>query len=260
MVVLGTLILAFGWFGFNGGSTLALTDGRTASVCVCTMLSSAAGMVSSMLCMWLVFGKPDPTMVCNGMLAGLVAITGPCAFVNPLGAVIIGLVAGVLVIGSVFFVEKVLKVDDPVGAVSVHGVCGTFGCLCIGLLADGKYGAGWNGVVNKTPLGLFYGGGVEQLLAQAIGVTANFVWVFGSAFGSFMIIEKLIGNRVPARDEIAGLDVPEMGIAGYIAEDPIIVQNAGHDHLSTHGPGVPRKGSVANGPTGVDIRLPADRR
>jgi len=152
-----------------------------------------------------------------------------------------------LVIWSVLFVERVLKVDDPVGAVSVHGVCGAFGCLCIGLFADGKYGAGWNGVADKTPLGLFYGGGFEQLTAQAIGVAANVLWVFPVAFLCFLIVEKTIGNRVSARDEIQGLDIPEMGILGYIAEDPIIVQNAGQEHLTTHGPGVPRKNG--GGPT-----------
>jgi Amt family ammonium transporter len=259
MVVLGTLILAFGWFGFNGGSTLALADGRTASVCVCTMLASAAGMFTSMLYMWFVFGKPDPTMACNGMLAGLVAITAPCAFVSPLGSVIIGGLAGVLVIWSVLFVERALKVDDPVGAISVHGVCGAFGCLCIGLFADGKYGTGWNGVADKTPLGLFYGGGVEQLIAQSIGVAANILWVFPVAGLSFMLIEKTIGNRVSAKDEINGLDIPEMGIFGYISEDPIIVQNAGQDHLSTHGPGVPLKRPVANGMTLVETRVPVER-
>ena len=129
MVVVGTLILAFGWFGFNAGSTLAGTDGRLASVATCTMLASAAGCISSILYMWAVFGKPDPTMGCNGLLAGLVAITAPCAFVNPIGAVLIGGFAGLLVVWSVLFVERVLKVDDPVGAVSVHGVCGAFGCL-----------------------------------------------------------------------------------------------------------------------------------
>ena len=243
MVVLGTLILAFGWFGFNGGSTLSLTDGRTASVCVCTMLASAAGFFTAMLYMWFVFGKPDPTMACNGMLAGLVAITAPCAFVNPIGATIIGAAAGILVIWSVLFVERVLKVDDPVGAISVHGVCGAFGCLCIGLFADGKYGAGWNGVADKTPLGLFYGGGVEQLAAEAIGVAANFLWVFPVAFLCFMLVEKTMGNRVTAKDEIQGLDIPEMGILGYVNEDPVIVQNAGQEHLNTQGPGVPRKGN-----------------
>ena len=202
------------------------TDGRPA--CASAPCSPRRpGCVTAMLYMWVVFGKPDPTMACNGMLAGLVAITAPCAFVNPIGAVIIGAIAGVLVIWSVLFVERVLKVDDPVGAVSVHGVCGAFGCLCIGLFADGKYGAGWNGVADKTPLGLFYGGGVEQLIAQSIGVAANILWVFPVAYLSFMIIEKTVGNRVSAKDEINGLDIPEMGIFGYISEDPIIVQQRG---------------------------------
>ena len=245
-VVLGTLILAFGWFGFNAGSTLALADGRTASVAVCTMLASASGMLSAMLYMWTVFGKPDPTMGCNGMLAGLVAITAPCAFVNPVGAVIIGACAGILVIWSVLFVERVLKVDDPVGAVSVHGVCGAFGCLCIGLFADGKYGAGWNGVANKAPLGLLYGGGVEQLAAQAIGVLANILWVFPVAFVFFWMLDKVHGNRVRAADEINGLDIPEMGVFGYVNEDAIAVQQAGAEHIATYGPGVPTK-VVLNG-------------
>src|SRR5262249_38690368 len=161
------------------------------------------------------------TMACNGLLAGAVAITAPCAFVNPVGAVIIGAIAGVLVVWSVLFVERVLKVDDPVGAVSVHGVCGAFGCLSIGLFATGQYGAGWNGVANVAPTGLFYGGGFSQLAAEAIGVLTNLVWVFSVAFVSFMIIEKTIGNRVPAKDEIEGLDIPEMGVAGYVDEDSI---------------------------------------
>ncbi len=241
MVVLGTLILAFGWFGFNAGSTLAATDGRVPSVAVCTMLATAAGTLTSLLYMWAVYGKPDPTMSCNGLLAGAVAITAPCAFVSPVGAVIIGGIAGILVIWSVLFVEKVLKVDDPVGAVSVHGVCGAFGCLCIGLFADGKYGAGWNGVADKTPTGLFYGGGTEQLIAQTIGVAANILWVFPVAFLFFFISDKTMGIRVKAKDEIEGLDIPEMGVFGYVNEDPIAVQTIAEEHLSTHGPGVPTK-------------------
>jgi Amt family ammonium transporter len=240
MVVVGTLILAFGWFGFNAGSTLAATNGRLAAVATNTMLASAAGCISSLLYMWAVFGKPDPTMGCNGMLAGLVAITAPCAFVSAPGAVIIGCIAGVLVVWSVLFVERVLKVDDPVGAVSVHGVCGAFGCLAIGLFASGDYGAGWNGVANKTPLGLFYGGGFEQLAAEAIGVVANLLWVFSCAFIFFKFVDVVWGNRVTAKDEIAGLDITEMGVPGYVVEDPIDVKRAGQDHLTTHGPGVPR--------------------
>ena len=146
LVIAGTIILAFGWFGFNPGSTLAGTDHRIAIIAVNTMLASAAGAVVSALIMWMVFGKPDPTMMCNGLLAGLVAITAPCAFVNSAGAVLIGAIAGGLVVGGVFFVERVLKVDDPVGAVAVHGVNGAWGVLSLGLFANGSYGAGWNGV------------------------------------------------------------------------------------------------------------------
>ena len=162
MVVLGTLILAFGWFGFNPGSTLAGTDLRI-GVDRRQHDARLGGRLPQRRCSTCGPSSASPTRRwrCNGLLAGLVAITAPCAFVNPVGAVIIGAIAGVLVIWSVLFVERVLKVDDPVGAISVHGVCGAFGCLCIGLFADGKYGAGWNGVADKTPLGLFYGGGVE---------------------------------------------------------------------------------------------------
>ncbi len=243
MVVLGTLILAFGWFGFNAGSTLAATDVRISSIAVCTMLATAAGCLSSIFYMWAVFGKPDPTMGCNGLLAGAVAITAPCAFVNPVGAVIIGAIAGVLVIWSVLFVERVLKVDDPVGAISVHGVCGAFGCLSIGLFATGDYGAGWNGVANLAPTGILYGGGFGQLAAEAIGVTANVLWVGPAAFVTFMVIEKTIGNRTDAKAEVDGLDIPEMGVFGYSDEDPTAVQIAGQEYLSTSGTGVPAKKS-----------------
>ena len=146
LVIAGTIILAFGWFGFNPGSTLAGTDGRIAIVAVNTMLASAAGAVVSALLMWFIFGKPDPTMMCNGLLAGLVAITAPCAFVSSAAAVLIGAIAGCLVIAGVFFVERVLKVDDPVGAVAVHGFNGAWGVLSLGLFANGSYGQGWNGV------------------------------------------------------------------------------------------------------------------
>ena len=243
MVVLGTLILAFGWFGFNPGSTLAATDLRIGSVAICTMLATAAGCLSSIFYMWAVFGKPDPTMGCNGLLAGLVAITAPSAFVNPIGAMIIGAIAGVLVIWSVLFVERVLKIDDPVGAISVHGVNGAWGCLSIGLFATGEYGAGWNGVAT-APIGLFYGGGFGQLAAEAIGVVTNFVWVFSSAFVFFWIIDKTMGMRVSAMTEIEGLDIHEMGVAGYFNEDTRPVQLAGEEHISTHGPGVPKAKKV----------------
>ena len=146
MVMLGTFILAFGWFGFNPGSTLAGADNRIAIIAVNTMLAGAAASIGTMLTMYLVTGKPDPSMLCNGLLAGLVAITAPCAFVNSAGAVLLGAIAGILVVGSVFFVERVLKLDDPVGAISVHGACGCWGVLSVGLFANGSYGGGWGGV------------------------------------------------------------------------------------------------------------------
>src|SRR5262249_21962326 len=173
MVQVGTFILAFGWFGFNAGSSLAGTDGRIGIVAANTMIAGMGATVFGILYMWLFHKKPDPTMMCNSMLAGLVAITAPCAFVTPVGAFIIGSVAGVLVIWSVFCSDR-LKIDDPVGAISVHGVNGAWGVLAVGLFADGSYGQGWNGVGATTYLGttgaalkgvtgLFYGDS-KQLL------------------------------------------------------------------------------------------------
>ncbi len=146
MVMLGTFILALGWFGFNPGSTLAGTDNRITVVAVNTMLAGAAATMGTMITMYILTKKFDPSMLCNGLLAGLVAITAPCAFVNTMGAVILGFIAGVLVVGAVFFVERKLKLDDPVGAISVHGVCGCWGVLSVGIFANGSYGQGWGGV------------------------------------------------------------------------------------------------------------------
>jgi Amt family ammonium transporter len=214
MALLGTFILAFGWFGFNPGSTLAGTDLRIAVVAVNTMLAGSAGAFTATLWMWWVrSNKPDPSMMANGMLAGLVAITAPCAFVSAGGAVIIGLIAGVLVIEAVFFFDK-LKIDDPVGAISVHGVNGAWGCLSIGLFADGTYGDGWNGVAG-TVRGLFYGGGLSQFWAELIGVVTCFVTLSIIAVIVYYIAEKLVGNRVSIETEMDGLDIPEMGVLGY---------------------------------------------
>ncbi len=146
MVMLGTFILAFGWFGFNPGSTLAGTDNRIAIIAVNTMLAGAAATMGTVLTMYILTKKFDPSMMCNGLLAGLVAITAPCAFVSSMGAVILGFIAGVIVVGAVFFVERVLKIDDPVGAISVHGACGCWGVLSVGIFSNGSYGAGWGGV------------------------------------------------------------------------------------------------------------------
>ena len=217
MVILGTFILAFGWFGFNPGSTLAGMDVRIAVVAVNTMLASAAGAFSSYLYMKFRYGKPDPTMMCNGMLAGLVAITAPCAFVTAPIAVFIGLVSGVLVILSAVFIETKLKIDDPVGAASVHGVNGAWGVLSLGLFADGRYGDGWNGVPG-TVKGLFYGD-ASQFGAEVVGVLTNIIYVGAVGLAALWITGKLVGgNRPSAEDELAGLDVPEMGVEGYSAE------------------------------------------
>ncbi len=214
MAIIGTFILAFGWFGFNPGSTLAGTDLRISVVAVNTMLASATGALAATLWMWWFrTKKPDPSMMANGMLAGLVAITAPCAFVSAAGASIIGLIAGVLVVESVFFFDK-LKIDDPVGAISVHGVNGAWGCLALGLFADGTYGDGWNGVAG-TVRGLFYGGGIGQFVAELIGVITCFVLLSIMSYIVFKIVEKLVGNRVPQEFEIDGLDIPEMGVHGY---------------------------------------------
>jgi Amt family ammonium transporter len=213
MALVGTLILAFGWFGFNPGSTLAGTDLRIGVVATNTMLAGTGGAITSMIYMMMRFGKPDPSMMANGMLAGLVAITAPCAFVTAPVSMLIGAISGVLVCLSVFFIEGTLKVDDPVGAVSVHMVNGAWGVLSLGLFADGKYGDGWNGVPGAVT-GLFYGDG-KQFVAQCIGTLTCFVFVFVSFYLFFKLVDKIIGNRVSAEVELQGLDLPEMGALAY---------------------------------------------
>jgi ammonium transporter, Amt family len=223
MALLGCFILAFGWFGFNAGSTLAGTDLRISVIAVNTMLASASGAFVAMLVAWMRFGKPDPALAANGMLAGMVAITAPCAFVNSVSAVIIGAVAGVLLVYGITFVERTMKVDDPVGAITVHGFNGAWGVLSLGLFADGTYGDGWNGV-SGTVRGLFYGD-ASQFAAQAIGTVTNIVWVFATAFVTMKIIGAAIGNRVSAEVELQGLDLPEMGIPAY--PDYVTVDSSG---------------------------------
>jgi Amt family ammonium transporter len=214
LVMLGTFILAFGWFGFNPGSSLAGTELRVAVVATNTMLASASGALGATLWMWwFKTKKPDPSMMCNGMLAGLVAITCPCAFVSAAGAFWLGLIAGILVVESVFFFDKI-GIDDCVGAISVHGVNGAWGCLSLGLFADGTYGDGFNGVAGNVT-GLFYGGGLNQFWAELIGVTVCFVTLSVLSLIVYFIAEKLVGNRVSKEVEIAGLDLPEMGAPGY---------------------------------------------
>lgn len=220
MAILGTFILLVGWFGFNAASTLGATDIRFAVIATNTAIAAAFGSIIAMFWIWRRGGKPDPAMMANGMLAGLVGITAPCAFVQPWAAAVIGSVAGVLVIESVFFIERRLKVDDPVGAISVHGTCGVWGLLAVGLFADGQYGAGWNLTegIEGGVTGLFYGGsGAEQLLAQAIGA-ATIVVVMGLVAFAFFKIQNALtkgGIRPEEEAEIAGLDLPEMGVLAY---------------------------------------------
>ena len=253
MVMLGTFILAFGWFGFNPGSTLAGTDNRIAIVAVNTMLAGAAASLSTTILVWFLFGKPDPSMMCNGLLAGLVAITAPCAFVNTLGAVIIGALAGIIVVYAVLIVERTFKLDDPVGAISVHGVCGAWGVLSVGIFANGTYGAGWGGlhtlikgddikhIVNDAApatidaynklvaagyadqgvtgfLGKLFGGAYNdwsQFGAQCTGTLTCAIFVFSFAFIWFKLSNLIFPLRSKPEDEVAGLDLPEMGAEAY---------------------------------------------
>jgi ammonium transporter, Amt family len=218
IVLTGCFILAFGWFGFNPGSTLgASANGnlRISSIAVNTMLAGMAGSFSAMYYMWLRYGKPDASMTGNGLLAGLVAITAPSGFVNPTASVIIGLVAGVLCALSVEFIERKMKLDDVVGAISVHGTNGLWGVIAVGLFADGKsnYGGSWNGV-NGSVTGLFYGD-PGQLVAQLIGVATLIGFVFTFSFVLNLVLQAVWGHRVEPKVELQGLDIPEMGALGY---------------------------------------------
>ena len=200
LAALGVFILWFGWFGFNPGST-TVGNGEIGRVAVTTNLSAAAGAIAAMLTAWAILKKPDASMMLNGALAGLVALTAPCYTVSPVGALIIGLTAGMLVVLSVLFIDRVLKIDDPVGAISVHGVCGAFGTLAVGLF--------------NIKGGLFYGGGSKLLGIQAIGVLTAFVWAFGLGLALFFTIKKIIGLRVTEEEELQGLDIGEHGMEAY---------------------------------------------
>ncbi len=200
MAALGVFILWFGWFGFNPGSTVAGTDLSIASIAVTTNLAAAAGAVMAMIVSWIKYGKADVSMTLNGALAGLVGITAGTAAVGNLSAVIIGGLAGIIVIYAVEFFDK-LQIDDPVGAVSVHGVCGAFGTIAVGFFA--------------TEGGLLFGGGMSLLITQIIGVVTVFFWAFGLGFVLFKAIDAVIGLRVSEEDEIEGLDYSEHGAESY---------------------------------------------
>ena len=197
---LGVFILWFGWFGFNPGST-TYADGWIGYIAVTTNLAAASGAVAATATSWILLKKPDGSMALNGALAGLVSITAPCDGVTPLSAILIGLVGGALVVVSVIFIDRVLKVDDPCGAVSVHGVCGAWGTLSAGLF--------------NMDTGLFYGGGLGQLGVQAVGVLAAFAWAFGLGLVLFWTISKTVGLRVSPEEEMKGLDIGEHGMEAY---------------------------------------------
>ena len=212
MVVAGTLVLALGWFGLNAGFTFAAADVPVSLVVVNSVLASAAGAVAAMLTLRFKRMKPDPTMMCNGLLAGLVAIGGSCGLVDSRVAALIGAVAGVLVVLSVLFWEK-RGIDNPVGAISIHGVGGIWGLLAVGLLANGRYGVGCNGVAGGVR-GLF-SGDPGQLAAQLIDIAVVLLFGFAFAYAAFKLSNRLAPLRVSRDNELEGLDGPEMGALGY---------------------------------------------
>ncbi|MDP9173243.1 MAG: ammonium transporter [Planctomycetota bacterium] len=215
MVMFGTFVLAFGWFGFNAGSSLSGTTDRIALIAVNTMVASGASTVAACVFMWKRYGKPDPSMMCNGMLGGLVAITAPCAFISPLAAFFIGAISGLLTVWSVLFWER-KGVDDPVGAISVHGVAGLWGLISVGLFANGTFGDGYNNIAGNVT-GVFFGDhSFKQLMAQLIAAATCVIWNLVIGGGVFYAIGRYLGsNRVSPEIEIAGLDIPEMGAPGY---------------------------------------------
>jgi Amt family ammonium transporter len=215
LAMMGVFILWFGWFGFNPGSTFAATELRISIIAANTLLAGAAGAVAAMLVTWIKYGKPDVGMTGNGAIAGLVAITAPCAWVNPTASVIIGLIAGILVVVSVWFVDWKLRVDDPVGAISVHGTNGIWGLLALGLFADGTYG-GITGLLYGNP-GFF--------ACQVIDAVAVMAWAFGMGFIMFYILKKTIGLRVSDKEQLEGLDIGEHGMTAYpdfVQSEPVV--------------------------------------
>lgn len=208
LATIGVFVLWFGWFGFNPGSTMAADAGAIGRIAVATNTAAASAAIAASLTAWMLLGKPDLTMILNGGLAGLVAITAPCAFVSIPSSLIIGLFAGVLVVVSVLFFDKV-KIDDPVGAISVHLVCGVFGTICVGLFAQDHF------TPNTTANGLFFGGGAGLLMAQLVGVVGVGAFVFIGSLICWKILQATIGIRVAAEEEIEGLDTGEHGNVAY---------------------------------------------
>ena len=205
MAGLGVFILWFGWFGFNAGST-TMADGSIGYIALNTSLAGCAGMIAAMITVWIRFGKPEASMTMNGILAGLVGVTAGCSEFSPFGAIIVGALCGVAVILSIEFIDSVLRIDDPVGAVSVHGVCGAIGTLSVGLFASPQFG---------NVSGLFYNGNMHQFLIQLLGTAVFFGWAFGAGTVCFKLVDAYVGLRVNSFEEIKGLDITEHGAEAY---------------------------------------------
>ena len=208
LATLGVMALWFGWFGFNGGSQLAWGGDNTVAattIVLFTNLSAAAGAVGALVTTWIWYGKPDIVQTLNGALAGLVSITAGAANMDPYGTFFAGLIGGIIVVFAIEFIEKKLKIDDAIGASSVHGVVGVWGTIVIGL---------W-GIDSEGGIGIFNGGGYEQLVSQLIGASAYTIWAATFAFIFFWILKKGVGLRVTKEEEIEGLDIAEHGIRAY---------------------------------------------
>lgn len=213
MFMIGTLLIATGWFGMLLARSDAGPGVPLAAASANLALASAASVLSAIGYMCWRFGTPDPSLVCNALVAGLVSMSAGCAFVSSTAAVFIGAVSGPLVVQAVILVERGLRADDPAGAISTHGICGIWGLLAVGLFADGRMGNGWHGVAGPVR-GLFYGDG-SQLVAQAGGALAIALFAFAASYLAFVVIGRTIGNRVAAEAEIEGLDVAELGTTAY---------------------------------------------
>ena len=218
LAALGVFILWLGWFGFNAGSTLSGMNPGIAYVAVVTVLAASSGVMSALIVNWFKTGQPSTEMALNGALAGLVAITAGTANVTPIGGILIGLIAGVVLVYGIDFVERVLRVDDPVGAVAVHAFNGVWGTVAIGLFASANAGIMTDmGAVN----GLFYGGGFGQLGIQLLGTLVISAWSFGTMTATFYLMKITIGIRVSVKEELEGLDISEHGTTSYPEFGPI---------------------------------------
>lgn len=226
---LGVFILWFGWFGFNPASSLAINglESNVSRIFVTTNMAAAVAATVAMTVTWIRYGKPDVSMTLNGALAGLVAITAGCSTVTVTGSAIIGLIAGIVVVFGVEFIDKVLKIDDPVGAIAVHGLCGATGTLLVGVFAYYDPYTNMDILTAGNGLGLVYGGGFAQLLVQLIGVLSVAAWVLATMSLVFWIIKKIVGLRVSEAEEIAGLDIEEHGLVSAYGDFQIMPSSVG---------------------------------